>query len=569
MTSIFRTPQIKISTGTTDNDTVTTKGYVDEHEGNGIWTKTGTEVNLTIVTNTIGATNPLTYTTHPTFTIDEEIVDKKYVDDQIISVAGLEHETLIIASPGQTAFTLAQAPVSANKSILTLNGQIRTYGSPNDYTISGTTLTWNDPLGLTLKTADDFQLWYDLNIAPPGSLDQIKMYYVADAGDDTNNGKSVERPFKTLAAAVAAVNTQSPALGNEFAIQMIGGMHQTVGIITLSPFTTLIGDGNTTITGTINLDTDSNIDNVRIIGQVLKQSIGSSFLKSPIVANPTGNAILVRDGGLYAHVDAISGAGDASVVGNNGGTLYLECNVLEGHATSAMIVGDFAYRSYYNIGRLRSLSVGVPAIAIAGGHTITGTFQELMGSSSSTPAIDINTNGILRANTNYLLGTISQDGSETLELLNAGLVAFIAYRSGGTSPVTGDGTIYSFISNPAPILNTNNVFNNTTGEFTAPAKGLYHFEAAARFLGLQPVQTTSHGWIEITGIEARPYELWDQNPYDTASGISPNPVGFSGGAYVLMDIGDTARFQFNVSGGTKTVTVNPTSSFSGKLIRNL
>lgn len=77
----LRPGQLETSDGTTDNDSVTTKGYVDEHEGNAIWTLTTTEVELTTSTNTIKPAVPLKYTTHPTFTTDTQMVDKKYVDD--------------------------------------------------------------------------------------------------------------------------------------------------------------------------------------------------------------------------------------------------------------------------------------------------------------------------------------------------------------------------------------------------------------------------------------------------------------------------------------------------------
>lgn len=95
-------------------------------------------------------------------TIDGAIPNKKYVDDaQNIVVTESFTPTL-----GQTSFPLSQTPGSPTTALLVLNGQVREYGSlPKDFTISGSTLTWNDPGGLTLLTTDLLQIWYDLNFA--------------------------------------------------------------------------------------------------------------------------------------------------------------------------------------------------------------------------------------------------------------------------------------------------------------------------------------------------------------------------------------------------------------------
>lgn len=53
---------------------------------------------------------------------------------------------------GQTVFTLSQTRSADFHFILTLNGQVRE--ETTDFTVSGTTLTWLNPAGLTLKTTD-------------------------------------------------------------------------------------------------------------------------------------------------------------------------------------------------------------------------------------------------------------------------------------------------------------------------------------------------------------------------------------------------------------------------------
>jgi hypothetical protein len=97
-------------------------------------------------------------------TDDDDIPNKKYVDD---SHPDTVTEVLTISSDGQTAFTLGTAPTTPAEVILVLNGQIRLYTT--DFTISGTTLTWNDPGGLTLKTTDTFQIWYNVTLGAPAA----------------------------------------------------------------------------------------------------------------------------------------------------------------------------------------------------------------------------------------------------------------------------------------------------------------------------------------------------------------------------------------------------------------
>jgi len=168
--------QLEISTGTTDNDTVTTKGYVDEHSANAIWTLIGTEIALTTPSNTIEPATPLKYTSHPTFTLDEDIVDKRYVDD-IVSFYAVQ-EPLTVATPGQTIFTLSEEASGTASFGLFLNGQLR--NDPIDYQIAGTTLTWNDPAGLTLKTTDVLTAWYDYS----GVLPTVSPIFIAVLDSD-------------------------------------------------------------------------------------------------------------------------------------------------------------------------------------------------------------------------------------------------------------------------------------------------------------------------------------------------------------------------------------------------
>lgn len=68
-------------------------------------------------------------------------------------------EVLPVTLAGQTSFTIAAAPNLAFEPILFVNGAEQRRGVGEDYTISGTTLTWLDN-DFTLATTDTLELYY-------------------------------------------------------------------------------------------------------------------------------------------------------------------------------------------------------------------------------------------------------------------------------------------------------------------------------------------------------------------------------------------------------------------------
>lgn len=116
------------------------------------------------VTGTFSSTDILTYSAHPTFTVDEQLVDKKYVDDTIIVNKNIQHDVLAVATPGQTVFTLSKTPLFPDDAMFSVNGQLRLYGVSNDFSILGTALTWNDPGSFVLETDDVVQIWYEVTV---------------------------------------------------------------------------------------------------------------------------------------------------------------------------------------------------------------------------------------------------------------------------------------------------------------------------------------------------------------------------------------------------------------------
>lgn len=67
--------------------------------------------------------------------------------------------TLPIVTNGQVTFTLPYLPLNPVNVLVTVNGMKYSYGSSNDFTISGTTLSWTD-VSIILETTDSMTISY-------------------------------------------------------------------------------------------------------------------------------------------------------------------------------------------------------------------------------------------------------------------------------------------------------------------------------------------------------------------------------------------------------------------------
>ena len=346
----------------TDDDDIPNKKYVDDHISNGIWIRdvptttitvknAGDDIDFSttglIQSGTFDSSNISAYDSHPTFTLDPQIVDKKYVDDAVAAGSGITPEDLTtqLGAGGVTAFTLSATPVSPNKSILFYNGQQQIYGV--NYTISGTALTWiTTPPSFALGSDDgtnSFWVYYDITITPPGTLDQQQIYYVADAGNDTNNGKSVERPFLTNVVAMAAAVAQTPSAVNQFTIYVIGATNNSESFTI--PAWCHLHAPQTRFTGTITMSADS------------------SFTFDECVC-PTGS-----------HAVLVSGSGDR----------YIKGNKTTPTANSTFISTDTNPKIYAYINSMDAVATGAKNYAITTGTHLyleTFRFEETVSSTS-------------------------------------------------------------------------------------------------------------------------------------------------------------------------------------------
>lgn len=127
---------------------------------------------------------------------------------------------------------------------------------------------------------------------------------------------------------------------------------------------------------------------------------------------------------------------------------------------------------------------------------------------------------------------------------------FLINLSPSVNNVTGNATVYTIIFNNA-IINQGNVFNTTTGTFTANVSGSYHigFNVDLRNLG---AANTSGDLAIITS--NRSYAV-DRANYGAIRDAS-NLVQRGGHTIVDMDKDDTATFTVRVqNGGADTVSV--------------
>jgi hypothetical protein len=146
---------------------------------------------------------------------------------------------------------------------------------------------------------------------------------------------------------------------------------------------------------------------------------------------------------------------------------------------------------------------------------------------------------------------------------NSAQPCFCAILSTTQSNVTGDGTPYTIIFDTERFDRGSN-YNNTTGIFTAPVTGIYHFSAYALYQNMNSA-TQADIRIETT---AKTF-LFGNYAAPTLNAGQNWPIGFS--LTVDMTAGDTAKIIANVGNSTKSVavfgdTATPRTGFSGFLV---
>jgi hypothetical protein len=172
-------------------------------------------------------------------------------------------DILTISAPGQTAFTLSDTPNSDAAFALYLNGQLREITT--DYTRSGTSLTWNDPSGLTLLTTDILTARYNdgggghpvtsvfgrVGAVTAQSGDYTVAQITGAAASGANSDITSLSGLTTPLSIAQGGNNSGAALTNGKVMQSSGGaiVESSVNITDI-PGSSILAFGNTTVSAT-------------------------------------------------------------------------------------------------------------------------------------------------------------------------------------------------------------------------------------------------------------------------------------------------------------------------------
>ena len=185
-----------------------------------------------------------------------------------------------------------------------------------------------------------------------------------------------------------------------------------------------------------------------------------------------------------------------------------------------------------------------------------------------TPASGVLTNctgtatGLTAGKATNLFNTVSATVTDsTGRITYPAQPRFIATLSGSIANVTGDGTQYTLIADTAAV-NIGSYYSTSTGIFTAPVTGFYHFDFTFNLAQL----VASHTGLLINyHINSTDFQLLLNNPY--IQSFDTSQLGATTSFNVQLSATNTLSVNIGVYGGTKTVDLLSSGTyFSGYLI---
>jgi hypothetical protein len=524
------------------------KTYVDDHASNGIWQRTGTVISPKNAGDTYNlGTGIASYNAHPSFTSDTEIIDKKYVDDHGGTAVGVYKDlTSQIVSGGETSFTLDSTPVDPNSAQLFLEGQKRYYGASNDFTISGTTLTWNNSPVLAIGQV--FEVQYDFQMGG-GPLAQAQIYYFADAGDDSNNGKSEKFPFLTYGAAKTAVDAQTPGSGNRFEVRRIGSGTITEDVV-ISTYTTLYAP-SLHINGTVTLNEQSKLyfDEVTAPNSAscLKQTTSVKSYASGNLINGGTSSIGIdsNQGELRTNIKKIdmTGAGSKAWNLNTSAALFITYDTLRENVASTKTGGAIVFENGLDSGSNADTRIynEVGRVILKGSNVV---FDDTTAKFSD--------------GTTEIFTNVGQFPKWT----NTPLLS--ARTSGEIPNVTGLSAYTVLFDND--IVNIGAHYNPATGGFSYPVTGYYLICSSIGFDHLAAAHNRFFAYIDAGGGQLRYMGMGNAATMRRNPGV--NDDLFVSGSHIVKGLnGGGAQVDISVGGGvSNTVAITENSSFDVYLL---
>lgn len=138
-------------------------------------------------------------------------------------------------------------------------------------------------------------------------------------------------------------------------------------------------------------------------------------------------------------------------------------------------------------------------------------------------------------------------------------VYFKATRTTNLSNVTGDGTELSPMIFDNVITNVGSAYNPSSGVFYAATAGLYMFSVGIAYTGI----TSSHTSEKLS--------LWNSSTVDIAAHVTRNPypiynvtlssLGIQHSGIIYCNADNFIRVTWNISGGTKVITLMPGQTY--------
>lgn len=321
-------------------------------------------------------------------------------------------------------------------------------------------------------------------------------------------------------SAVANVITIGSTTGAASLTERVGTGNYSLDGVTNSTYTI----GASTTTGTITIGGTAQTGTM-----TLGSSSGTNIIAIGAGAGATDVQIANAQVAGSVEIGAAMTTGTISI----GGTGLQTGTITFGGGTGAQIV---------NVGTgatgVKTINVGTSAVAnVITVGTVTGAASLALksgtGNIASNAGFTVNANGL-----NY----------------NTKQSAFAVYQSTSPGNVTGDGTAYTIAAN-TKIFDQNTDFSTSTFTFTAPITGRYYLFYYLLTTG-EGAQTTYQMQIVTTGNTLNSAYL---SP--TAIKTSGN-IGLNMSGLFAMTAADTATFVIIVTGGTKTVGIDGSISFT-------